>query len=144
MSTQITPRRSFRFTIRAILIAVAFCAIGLAWFADRAKLQREHVAELEKSKATHNYEITVAGTPGIQLEMTLVTKPATIKREIVTVPYSVKFEAVRAAVWFETLPDGKSGGTGSSYTISFKKDGVRGAQCQGANGDKCQCGLHDL
>jgi hypothetical protein len=144
MHTPTTPRRWFRFTVRTILIVTAFCAIGLAWFADRTKIKREHAAELEKLKASHEYEVTVDGTPGIQLEMTLVTKPATIRREIVTVPFSAKFEAVQAAVWFDTLPDGKSGGPGATYTIKLKRDGVTGAECNGTGRNQSQWRLNDF
>jgi len=126
-----SSRHWFRFSIRSLLVALAFCAIGLGWFVDRAKIEREHTAELEKLKAPHSYGITVSGTPGVRLEMTLVTKPATIRREIVTVPFSLNFEAVRAAVWFETLPEGKSGGDGDNYTIVLEKDGVPGSECRG-------------
>jgi len=132
MAESIPPRRRwFQFSSRSLLIGMAICAIAVAWFADRTKIRREHAAELEKLKAVHSYVITVSGTPGVRLEMTLVTQPATIKREIVTVPVTLQIDAVKAVAWFELLPEGKSGGNGDTYTIALEKDGDPVMECRG-------------
>ena len=112
-----------QFSIRTVLIVTAFCALGLGWLADRTRLRQEQLAVLVASKATHKYVLTLDGTPGVRLAMTLVTKPVSKRTETITLPFSLTFEANEAEVWIEYLPEGQSGNDGDKIEMTMTKDG---------------------
>lgn len=122
--TDFLNRYKSQFGIRALLVVTALCALGLGWFVDRTRLKQQHAAEMAALKASHKYVLTVDGTPGVRLAMTLVTKPATKKAETITVPYSQEFEANETEVWIEYLPLGQSGNDGAVIEMNLSKDGV--------------------
>ena len=125
------PSSMTRFSIRTLLILVAFIAIGLGWYADRTHLRRQYEDALAAAKAKHHYTLTFDGTPGVRLDMTLVTRPASKRVETVTVPFSVEVEANTVAAWVEYLPEGQSGNDGDTWAVTLKKDGATVTQAEG-------------
>jgi hypothetical protein len=75
-------------------------------------------------KANHPYILTIDGTPGVRLAMTLVTKPARKKVETITIPYSLQFEANDVEVWIKYLPLRQSGNDGAAFEMKLSKDSV--------------------
>jgi hypothetical protein len=114
-----------------MFISMAFCAIGMGWLSDRITIKRNHAAWLESLKATHDYKLTITGTPDVRLAITIVTNPSTIERKTITVPFSQEFSAIRAVVWVESLSDGTSGKDGDSYDVVLTIDGQSRSHCRG-------------
>jgi hypothetical protein len=120
-----------RFSIRSLLVFVVLIAMGIAWYADRTRLRQEQLAAIAAAKTTHHYVLAVDGTPGVQLAMTLITRPANKRTETITVPFSLEVDANAAMAWFEYLPNGQSGNDGDEWAVTLKKDGLPIAESLG-------------
>ncbi|MBV9852761.1 MAG: hypothetical protein JO250_24135 [Armatimonadetes bacterium] len=111
------------------LSAILVAASAIAFFVlGDARAQQRPVA--------HRYVIQVEGTPGIQLDMLLVTlhtgSPPTKRLQRVTVPCTTTLTGSSCYAWFDDLPRGASGPVGSRYRITFIKDGDDMATTAGA------------
>jgi len=112
-------------------LVTAGLALCLGWYVDRTNVSNRALAQLAALHATHSYLLTIKGTPGVRLQVTVVTKPTRKETQIVTVPFELSIPAVEARVWVEILPGGGSGGDGDTYEIALAKDGVVDKMCAG-------------
>lgn len=122
---KMNPSIKLRFRILDLLFTTALVGTALGWYVDHVRLRDLQTAERSALKAMHKYEVTVEGTPGVELALTLVKRPVEKHTQIISLPFSMNFDANRAAVWIEDFPDGKSGNDGDTYTLTMKKDGIR-------------------
>jgi len=90
---------------------------------------------MASAAVSHNFEVRIVGTSGVQLDMLLVWNPTrgTPERlnERITVPYSKSFEGTGGWAWFDSLPEGGSGNTGDTYTVDWIVDGDVRAAAEG-------------
>jgi hypothetical protein len=120
-----------RYGTRTLLAVIAIVALAFGWFTDRGRLRQAHETKLAALQAEHEYVLSITGTPGVQLSVTIVTWPASKQVETVTVPLKRSFKAQRAIAWIATLPEGKSGNNGNTYEVTLNKDGVVQTTCRG-------------
>ena len=91
------------------------------------------------AKQTRNYDLTIKGTPGVRLNLLLISKPTTrggperLVQQKVTVPFSKTFSATSCYAWLDELPGQASGKVGSQYRAVLKSDDPSRApaQCSG-------------
>jgi len=81
--------------------------------------------------AIRDFTLNVEGTPGLEVDMLLITKPTSgsIERETatVTVPFAKSFRAVKCVVWIDHQFRGKAG----EYRVELKEDGEPSGEFEG-------------